>query len=73
MERRKFIQNLIGIPALLTVVPVFSKSLTEEPIMQKVIHRADTRGFADHGWLKSYHTFSFANYMNRERMNFGLL
>ncbi len=41
--------------------------------MSKVIHRADTRGLADHGWLKSHHTFSFAGYHNPERMNFGLL
>lgn len=41
--------------------------------MKKTIHKADTRGFANHGWLKSYHTFSFANYQNPERMNFGML
>lgn len=39
----------------------------------KVIHRADTRGHANHGWLDSYHTFSFARYHNPERMGFGLL
>jgi quercetin 2,3-dioxygenase len=39
----------------------------------KVIHRADTRGHADHGWLKSYHTFSFANYYDPERVHFGAL
>ncbi len=38
-----------------------------------VLHRADTRGAADHGWLKSMHTFSFANYYNPDRMNFGVL
>ncbi len=36
-------------------------------------HPADSRGHADHGWLKSNHTFSFAGYMNAERMNFGAL
>lgn len=41
--------------------------------MKKIIHRAGTRGFADHGWLKSYHTFSFANYYNPDRTRFGLL
>lgn len=40
---------------------------------QQVIHKADSRGFADHGWLKSYHTFSFAGYHHPERMHFGVL
>lgn len=38
-----------------------------------VIHRAETRGFADHGWLKARHTFSFANYFDPERIHFGAL
>jgi redox-sensitive bicupin YhaK (pirin superfamily) len=38
-----------------------------------VLHKAGTRGLADHGWLKSYHTFSFANYYNPQRMHFGAL
>ncbi|MEL7001843.1 MAG: pirin family protein [Bacteroidota bacterium] len=38
-----------------------------------VLHQADTRGHANHGWLNSYHTFSFANYYNPERVNFGVL
>ena len=41
--------------------------------MKTVYHKADSRGFADHGWLKSYHSFSFANYYNPERMSFGAL
>jgi redox-sensitive bicupin YhaK (pirin superfamily) len=42
-------------------------------IKQYVLHKANTRGHANHGWLESYHTFSFANYQNSERMNFGVL
>ncbi len=38
-----------------------------------VLHPADTRGHADHGWLDTHHTFSFANYYNPERMHFGVL
>ena len=41
--------------------------------MKTVVHKAETRGWANHGWLQSYHTFSFANYYNPERMNFGAL
>ncbi|MCW3462796.1 pirin family protein [Chitinophaga nivalis] len=41
--------------------------------MEKIIHRADTRGYANHGWLKSFHTFSFANYYEPERIHFGAL
>jgi len=41
--------------------------------MKTILHKADSRGRADHGWLVSRHTFSFANYHNPERMNFGLL
>ena len=41
--------------------------------MEKVIHRAATRGYADHGWLQSHHTFSFAGYYDPERVHFGAL
>jgi redox-sensitive bicupin YhaK (pirin superfamily) len=41
--------------------------------MEFTLHKAESRGFADHGWLKSAHTFSFANYYNPERIHFGVL
>jgi redox-sensitive bicupin YhaK (pirin superfamily) len=41
--------------------------------MNTILHTADSRGHANHGWLNSYHTFSFARYYNPERMHFGAL
>ncbi len=41
--------------------------------MKTVIHKAETRGHANHGWLDSYHTFSFAGYYEPSRVHFGLL
>jgi redox-sensitive bicupin YhaK (pirin superfamily) len=45
----------------------------ETRTMKSVLHKANTRGHVNHGWLDSNHTFSFANYYNPQRMNFGVL
>lgn len=45
----------------------------EEKTMKTVLHKAETRGHANHGWLDSHHTFSFANYYNPDRVHFGVL
>jgi quercetin 2,3-dioxygenase len=41
--------------------------------MKTIFHPADSRGKADHGWLKSYHSFSFGQYHDATRMHFGAL
>jgi len=44
-----------------------------QKIMKAALHTANSRGHANHGWLDSHHSFSFAGYFNPERMNFGVL
>ena len=47
---------------------------TNSKIMENtILHTSESRGDANHGWLHSKHTFSFANYYNPERMHFGVL
>lgn len=41
--------------------------------MKTVLHKADTRGYANRGWLDTHHTFSFANYFDPDRIHFGAL
>ena len=41
--------------------------------MKNIVDKADSRGYFNHGWLKTHHTFSFADYYNQERIHFGAL
>lgn len=41
--------------------------------MKFSLHKAGSRGHANHGWLSTWHTFSFGNYYNPNRMHFGAL
>ena len=78
--------SILGLTALANVNKAEANTKTENEMlgynhlpnkeyktMNTVLHKADTRGDANHGWLQSKHSFSFANYNNPERMHFGVL
>ncbi len=86
MQRSTFLRNSLLATAAVSAAPRMLGGRNEQTIigynhlpnhkektMNAIIHRADSRGSADHGWLKSRHTFSFASYYNPERMHFGVL
>ena len=89
MNRKDFIKKTILGTSALVAGPSLTKSVSEETketigfnhitntnsrIMKNaVLHKANTRGYANHGWLEARHTFSFANYYNPERVQFGAL
>lgn len=89
MNRKDFIKKTILGTSALVAGTSLAKSVSEETketigfnhitninsrIMKNaVLHKANTRGHANHGWLEARHTFSFANYYNPERVQFGAL
>lgn len=80
MNRKEFVKTaLLGATALAAVsgAPLLAASAAHprqtRVIKDFILHRANTRGVANLGWLKSHHTFSFSHYHNPERMNFGVL
>lgn len=89
MNRKEFLKKSIFAATAATVAPAVLKADSkkeenkqvgynhlpnkEKKTMNTVLHKANTRGHADHGWLDTNHSFSFANYYNPERMNFGVL
>lgn len=86
MNRKDFIKKTILGTSALVAGPSLAKSVSKETIgfnhitntnsrimKNAVLHKANTRGYANHGWLEARHTFSFANYYNPERVQFGAL
>lgn len=73
LKRRQLLYLLSTMTGVLSFPAIFGRSKTGGLKMKSVLHKANTRGSADHGWLKSQHSFSFASYHNPERMGFGLL
>jgi len=86
MNRKEFLRNSLAAAAVLTVPAAAAPAEAHpEPVgfnhlpsvntstMNTVLHKANTRGHVNHGWLDSHHTFSFAHYYDPNRIHFGAL
>lgn len=88
MKRKDFLKKSALLTGAITSVSILKSSKDRNNIRQvgfnhlpnmetktttTILHKANTRGHADFGWLKANHTFSFANYYNPDRVNFGVL
>jgi len=69
MQRRSFLEMLFLAPLTL-----YAANESKETVMSRLfVHRASERGVAEHGWLHSRFSFSFAEYYDPKRMGFGAL
>lgn len=77
MQVRVILFFMFQITLLALSVPASTQSInpmaTSTPTLQKVVHRANTRGQADFGWLKANYSFSFSSWYDPNRMGFGAL
>lgn len=73
MKRRNFITNSIISLINLGLFRSLLFNKAQGGTMNAIIHPSSSRGHANHGWLQSYHSFSFANYYNPEKMGYKAL